>query len=171
MQLILARVQGRRGEFARSDALCKESIAWAEERNHSEELSDALRVSAENARSSGNHDQAIEFAQRALDCLEKLDLPYKEGLACRTLGKVYRDAGYYWADQSAKFFDRALRKFEMLGARFALAVTQLEFGIFLGLVDEIEGATELFEEARRCFESLQVQNELVRVNRELKDIS
>lgn len=165
-----ARVQGRLRHFDEALRMCAEIREQAQAMEDAESLADTLRVAAETHRVRGDLEEALELAQSSLEHYESLHLAYSEGLALRTLAKIYRDQGYYWADQSSKFFDRAMRRFEMLGARFALAVTQVEYGIFLVLVEEHDAARELFQKAERCFEELDVMRELIRVRRELAEL-
>ncbi|MFQ5654595.1 MAG: hypothetical protein ACE5GW_07680, partial [Planctomycetota bacterium] len=136
-----------------------------------EPRAEALRIEAEALRTRGEAEAAVEPGSEALRAFEDQSLPYHLGVCARTLDKIYRDLGYLWADQAGKNFERALRTFEMLGARHALAQTQLEYGSFLILVDEVNGARELFLEALRTFEELGVDHELERVRRELEEIS
>ena len=74
-----------------------------------------------------------------------------------------------WEDYE-KYFERALRIFEMLGSRLAMALTELEFGMFLGLLEESGKAREMLQRASETFQDLGTVSELEQARRELKEI-
>ncbi|MEM7261671.1 MAG: tetratricopeptide repeat protein [Planctomycetota bacterium] len=171
----LARLHARRGEYTEAITLCREII---EERGEIEAgdhaatptLTAAHRVLGEALLASGDPEGAEGPALEALRLAEASQLGYGEGAACQTLGQIYRELGFYWADQTEKFFARSLEAFERLQARHAIAISQLEFGVFLVLMDEIDHARELFETSLAVFEELGMEAEAERARCELKEI-
>ncbi len=160
----LARVAGREGkpeealDKARSAGARAEEIKAAEPRAHS------LRVEAEARREMDDLKVAQKCAENALEMFEAQAQPYAVSVCHRTLAKIYRDRGFEWADRAGRHFERALSGFDRIGARHALAITRREYGSFLLLVEEVEEASSLFQEAAAVFEELGSQGELVRVN-------
>ncbi|MEM7166734.1 MAG: hypothetical protein AAF581_14805 [Planctomycetota bacterium] len=59
----------------------------------------------------------------------------------------------------------------MLGARHALAQTQVEFAGFLVMVEEIEEAVQLLHDAERVFVELNTEQDISRVRREIASLS
>ncbi len=169
-RLHIARVRGRQGRVEEALELRKEVRRQADEMDYPESIAHALRIEAEALRLRGECEPARELAEKALASFEDQGLPYQQGVCCRTLGKIYRDLGFYWADQASKHFERALRIFEMLGARHALAVTQVEFAVLLGHLEEGERARDLIGRARPVFQEAGSALQLERVNRELKAV-
>lgn len=169
-QVYLARLRWRQGHLEAGLALCRDARERGKALDVQEPLAEGLQVEAEILREQGELEQAEELALRAHQSLEAQNLPYSTGNCCQTLGKIYRDLGFYYADKAGKYFEQALRLFEMLGARHALAVTQVEYGVFLGLVEETESARSLFESAQTTFESLQTQPDLQRVAQEMSEL-
>ncbi|MEE8142299.1 MAG: tetratricopeptide repeat protein, partial [Planctomycetota bacterium] len=171
-QTALLRLRQERIEEALE--LCEQVLQQAEAIRNHEAVAEAKRVTAEalwEKRNPEELERAARLALEALETYQALTFPFQEGLCCVTLAKIYRDMGYYWADHTGKYFEKALRIFQKLGAKHALAVTQLEYGIFLGLVDEVEPARELFAKAASLFEALDTREELARVHHELEEIS
>ena len=142
----------------------------AEEIGAAEPRAESLRVEAESRRELEDLDAAQDCAERALEQFEKLAQPFAEGVASRTLAKIYRDHGFEWADRAGRYFERALRIFERLGARHALAVTRREFATFLLMVEEDDRARELLTDALTVFEELESPGELARVQKELQGL-
>ncbi len=167
----LARVLRRKGDNVEAERLCREMIERHRTDEPNETYAEALRVTAEARLGSGDPESAEEPALQALAIVEALSLPQHEGLACRTLGKVYRELGFYWADQTANYLERAMTSFERLESRHALAVTKLEYGSFLLMMDDIDDARRYFEEAMPVFAELGMQAELERTRRELEEIN
>ncbi len=172
LRVNLARVWARSGRVQEAEAACDEVVGELNSAGlTTEALGEALRVKAEVRLTAGDLDEAEDYANQALKIFEKLSLPYHEGVCARTLAKIYRNMGYYWADQTGKFFTRALRRFEQLGSRHAISVTQLEYGIFLGLMEDLDHARRLLEESKEVFKELSMPLELKRVQAELKELS
>lgn len=167
----LARVRAHQGRLDEALSLCNEVRNRAMERDAQDPLAEALRVAAECHLQKGDQETAEPLALEALRYLENQHLTYAQGVCCRTLGKIYRDLGYYYADKASKYFERSMRLFEMLGARHSLAQTQVEFALFLVMVEEIEEAIELLRGAETVFVELNTKHDIARVRREIASLS
>ncbi|MFN0056839.1 MAG: serine/threonine-protein kinase PknK [Planctomycetota bacterium] len=168
----LAAALSRQGQHAESERICDEVIATLTERRGLDELAvEALRVKAESQRARGRRDSAEELALNALAGFERLSMPYQEGFCCLTLARIYRELGFYWADQAGKFFERAMKRFEMLGAGHALAFAHLEYGQFFVMAEERERAREQFQSAEPLFVAHGLTDEVTRVRRAMEELN
>lgn len=167
----LARVYGRQGRHSEARELCENVLEnLGDEQRASETRAEALRVLSEALLREDDAESAEKPALESLSIFEKLALPYHEAVCCRTLGKVYRELGFYWADQTEKYFTRSRRRFENLGSRHALALTLLEYAQFLALMGDPDPAREYLEQAIPIFEELGMTLERQRAERELEEI-
>ncbi|MGE3163532.1 MAG: serine/threonine-protein kinase PknK [Planctomycetota bacterium] len=128
-------------------------------------------VEAGVRRLRGDLEGAERLALEAFAAAEQQDIVLAKGHSSLAAGMVYRDMGFYYADKAARFFDRALAAFERMGASHLIAITQLEYGIFLGLVDEVEQAREFLSRAATVFHSQRAQRHLERIQREMAELT
>lgn len=168
----LARVCGRQGRHSEARDRCESMLAESDSAQPANEFrAEALRVLAEAQVRLNEPEQAEKNALEALDIFEQLALPYHEAVCCRTLGKIYRELGFYWADQSEKYFTRSRRRFETLGSRHALAHTMLEYANFLTLMGDVEPARQHLESAIPIFAELEMERERERAETELRELA
>jgi tetratricopeptide (TPR) repeat protein len=167
LALVLALQGGQHGD---GEAICDQAANFSG-KNASDLQVEALRAKAEILLARGQAEAAESCALKALASCERLAIPYQDGQCCLTLGRVYRELGFYWADQAIKYFERAIKRFEMLGAKHALADARMEYGLFFVAADENERAREQLSAAEPVFAEHQLAGPLARVRRELQELN
>ena len=158
-QVQQARAAGRSGDAAGALELAQSTEQAARTSKGVPLLIESLRIQAEAHRELHQLDEALEQIEQSLEACSDQRLPYAEGSCWRTLGKIQRDRGFEWADRAGIAFEKALKLFEELGARHALAVTRREFATFLLEVEESQLATEQLEYALTTFTDLNCPEE------------
>lgn len=167
----MAEVRALQGRLDAALELCHLAPSAPANADEPDSLPLAKIVECDVRRLRGDLDGAERLALEAFTAAEQHDIVLAKGLSSLAAGKVYREMGFHYADKAAKFFEKALGAFERMGALHWVAVTQLEYGIFLGLVDEVEHARELLSRAATVFHSQHAQLYLDRLQRELAELT
>jgi predicted ATPase/class 3 adenylate cyclase len=133
---LLALIQTEQGDVQAGLKSAEQALQMAQTDGLTEAEADCRRVLGVLCARVGNYRRAEALLQEAVALCLSLNAPYNQGLALLELGRLYRrqaddpvetdDARLEWRAKTQTSLDKAIEKFECLGAAYDLELAQAE---------------------------------------------
>ena len=168
----LGEVEYERGKPAEALRYYAECIARGEAIGMSDATTEGKRREAEAWNALGEHAKALAAAQRCIEVAETNEDRYEHAVAHRPLAIAHSMLGS--REEAERAFRRGIDELRLLGERFELAKTLVEFACHLREWDTnaftLGAAGEYLREARELFLALGAERWVARADEELAAI-